>query len=116
MIRVLGVIATGAVGIVAQAAVDPTTAWAGLEKLGIAGIVIAVLYWLLQQERAERRTEREERLGITARFEKLQEDIRKDHTDVISRHAEAMKENAAASKHLATVIGRCAGVGGRTEG
>lgn len=106
MVRAIQIVGTGALGIIAQAAVDPSGTFAGLEKLGIAAVTVAILFWLL-------RAEREERRATALRLDQLQEEIRRDHTAVISGHAEAMKmnaaamaENARASVRLAEVMDR----------
>ena len=57
--------------------------------MGIAAVTVAILFWLLKAERDERQK-------TQSRYVELQNEIRRDHTQVISGHAEAMKENARA--------------------
>ena len=103
MVRAIQIAGTGFLGIVAQAAVDPTGTFAGLEKLGIAATTIVILLWLLKGEREERRT-------TATRLDQLQEEIRRDHTAVINGHAEAMRANATAMTENARAQARLAEV------
>ncbi len=106
MVRAIQIVGTGMLGIIAQAAVDPAGAFAGLEKLGIAAVTIGILLWLLRAERDERQT-------ALGRLDSLQEDIRREHGAVISGHAEAMRENARAQERHALAQERMTEVLGR---
>jgi len=105
----------GMAGMIGTAAVDvfPTGVPGGLDKLGIAGVAIWIMYKQLQTTREERDKEQKERQEIGARLEGVHNEIRKEHAQVILSHADALKQNAAAieenaraAKHLADVLSK----------
>jgi hypothetical protein len=93
----------GLAGMTATAVVDTFSAGdiAGFEKLGIAAVTIAILLYLLKNERDERRETAKE-------YRALQDDIRKTQNTIIADHSEAMREHGRAQVRLADVLDRAA--------
>ena len=96
--RILGIAATSMIALTAQALPSEAGAQiAGIERLGVSAVVVALLFWLFLGERSERRE-------FSAKLNaELQATIQRNQ-EVLREHAEAMKENAAANKSLGAAI------------
>jgi hypothetical protein len=94
---------TGMVGLGAQAVLGIIDV-GGLEKLGVAAVTLALMWWFLNREVL--RNERLERKVDEAagRQSALEAEMRRELTTAVREHAEAMRANADAHRELATQL------------
>jgi hypothetical protein len=89
-----------AVGMLAQAS-EPGVAisFAGVEKLGVAAILVAVLLWLLKEERADR-------AAVQREMRELERSVRDSLIPIVDRHTEVLERSVQAHQELTKVIGK----------
>jgi hypothetical protein len=99
--KTIGIAAVGIVGMAATTLADPyqIAGIAGLEKIGIAAVTVAILLYLLRQERAERQRLMED-------YKELQAEVRREIQPALTAHGEAMREFGKALGRLADALDR----------
>jgi hypothetical protein len=100
MLAVLGMVGMDVASMMGQAGVDGAMiSLVGAEKLGVAAILVAALWWLLRQERADR-------LQAQREMRELERSVRESLVPIVDRHTEVLARSVEAHHELTKVIGK----------
>jgi hypothetical protein len=94
-----GMVGFDAISLLGAADAGAVVSLAGAEKLGVAAVLVAVLLWLLREERADR-------LAAQAELRRLEASVREALIPIVDRHTAVLQQSVEAHHELTRVISK----------